>query len=121
MQIFKSIVKGLMPVTIRTVSAAEAKQLIDGSRPPFILDVRQPEEFKGGHIPNAVLVPLNELGNQMGKLPKDVDILTVCRSGARSSAAARLLAEQGFRVVNLRGGMMAWEGAGYKIKRGNLR
>lgn len=54
----------------------------------------------------------------MNKLPKDAQILTVCRSGARSSAAARLLAEQGFRVVNLRGGMMAWESAGYKVKRG---
>lgn len=118
MQIFKSIVKALTPVSIRTVSAAEAKQLIDGSRPPFILDVRQPNEFKTGHIPNAVLVPLNDLGNQMNKLPKDAEILTVCRSGARSAAAARLLAEQGFRVVNLRGGMMAWEGAGYTVKRG---
>lgn len=118
MQLFKSIVKALAPVSIRTVSAAEAKQLIDGSHPPFILDVRQPQEFASGHIPNAVLVPLNDLGNQMSKLPKDAQILTVCRSGARSSAAARMLAEQGFRVVNLRGGMMAWESAGYKVKRG---
>ncbi len=118
MQLFKSIVKAFTPVSIRTVSAAEAKQLIDGNRPPFILDVRQPEEFKSGHIPNAVLVPLSDLSQQINRLPKDVDILTVCRSGARSSAAARQLAEQGFRVVNLRGGMMAWEGAGYKVKRG---
>lgn len=64
MQFFKSVVKALTPVSIRTVSAAEAKQLIEGNRPPFILDVRQPQEFASGHIPNAVLVPLNDLGNQ---------------------------------------------------------
>ncbi len=118
MRLFKSIAKALTPVSIRTVSAAEAKQLVESSRPPFILDVRQPAEFQSGHIPNAVLVPLNELPAEMSKLPKNVDILTVCRSGARSAAAARQLSEAGFRVINLRGGMMAWESAGYDVKRG---
>lgn len=100
------------------VSASDAKSWIDGDNTPFVLDVRQPDEFRGGHIPGAKMIPLAELKSRQGELPRNRDILCVCRSGARSGAAARQLRDLGLNAVNLRGGMIAWQGAGYTIKRG---
>lgn len=101
-----------------SVTVAEARQRLESSQPPFVLDVRQPDEFRSGHLYNAALIPLDELPRRMHELPKDQDILCVCRSGARSGAAARQLAGAGYRALNLQGGMMAWQHADYPIKRG---
>lgn len=84
----------------------------------FILDVRQPDEFKGGHIKGATLIPLGELGSRMSELPSDKDILCVCRSGSRSGMAAGQLSGAGFNVINMQGGMMMWQSAGLPVKRG---
>lgn len=100
------------------VSAGEAKTWIDGDDTPFILDVRQPDEFRAGHIPGARVIPLGELSSRHGELPRNRTILCVCRSGARSGAAARQLRDQGLNAVNLRGGMIAWQSAGHTIRRG---
>jgi rhodanese-related sulfurtransferase len=100
------------------VAAGEAKTWIDGDDTPFILDVRQPDEFRAGHIPGARVIPLGELSSRQGELPRNRTILCVCRSGARSGVAARQLRDQGLSAVNLRGGMIAWQSAGYTIRRG---
>ncbi|MGQ9908539.1 MAG: rhodanese-like domain-containing protein [Candidatus Flexifilum sp.] len=116
MNLFKSVFGTASAV--RAVNASEAKQLIDSDKNVFILDVRQPNEFEGGHIQGAKLIPLNELPNSLDKLPKDKTILCVCRSGARSGAAARQLANAGFNAINLSGGMIGWQMAKLPIKRG---
>lgn len=85
---------------------------------PFILDVRQPEEYREGHIDGARLIPLGSLSAQMKDLPRDRPIVCVCHSGNRSSQAARQLAAAGYAVSNLRGGMSAWSRAGLPVKRG---
>jgi rhodanese-related sulfurtransferase len=54
----------------------------------------------------------------MGDLPKDRVILVVCRSGGRSSAAARELSAAGYEVINMRGGMIDWQSAGLPIRKG---
>lgn len=100
------------------LSAADAKARIASPEPLVILDVRQPDEFQAGHIAGARLIPLNELPRRMDDLPKDVDILCVCRSGARSGTAVGQLTSAGFRAINLQGGMMGWQSAGYPVKRG---
>ncbi len=100
------------------LNAPDAKARIDGQEALFILDVRQPDEFKGGHIAGAKLIPLNELGQRMQELPMDKDILCVCRSGSRSSAAMRQLTQSGYKALNLRGGMMGWQMSGYPMKKG---
>jgi rhodanese-related sulfurtransferase len=84
----------------------------------FLVDVRQPEEYRQGHINGAKLVPLNQLGGRMKELPAGREIVCVCRSGNRSRAAARKLAAAGFKAVNLRGGMIAWTRAGLPVKKG---
>lgn len=99
-------------------SASEAQALIAGDQRPFILDVRQPEEFTSGHINGAKLIPLDQLQGRLAELPKDRAILCVCRSGSRSGSAARLLANAGYQAINLRGGMMGWQTAKLPVKRG---
>jgi rhodanese-related sulfurtransferase len=85
----------------------------------FILDVRQPEEFKEEHIAGAKLIPLGQLEQRMKELPKNRPIACVCRSGNRSGTAARKLAAAGYKVVNLRGGMIGWRRLGLPIRKGN--
>lgn len=101
------------------LAADEAKVRIDSGKPLFILDVRQPEEYRMGHIAGARLVPLGDLGRRMKDLPRDQDILCVCASGSRSSAATRQLNSAGFKAINLRGGMMGWQRAGHPVKKGS--
>lgn len=84
----------------------------------FLLDVRQPEEFQEAHIPGALLIPLSELNMRMKELPRDKEIICICRSGNRSGVAARQLSAAGFQTVNLRGGMIAWSRAGMPVKQG---
>jgi rhodanese-related sulfurtransferase len=85
-----------------------------------VLDVRSMNEFKDGHIVNAINIPLNSLNTNLKQLEKhrDKPIVAVCRSGSRSGSACRLLKKQGFEhAKNLRGGMMAWESANLPVKR----
>jgi len=96
----------------------DAKARIDGSERLFVLDVRQPDEFRSGHIAGAKLIPLKELGSRLKEVPQDTEILCVCRSGSRSGVATKQLIDAGFTAMNLRGGMMGWERANYPVKRG---
>lgn len=102
----------------RNVDAAEANQMLSGEKSPFLLDVRSDPEFRQAHIQGAQLIPLGNLAQKMADLPKDRVILVVCRSGGRSSAAARELAAAGYDVINMRGGMDEWQGAGLPIRKG---
>ncbi len=115
MQLIKSILGG----GGNNVSAADAQSLINGDNTPFILDVRQPEEYRAGHIAGSRLIPLDQLGQQMNQLPQNRTILCVCASGSRSSFAARQLERAGYTVANLSGGMMAWQRAGLPVKKGS--
>lgn len=77
-----------------------------------VLDVRQPAEWRAGHIDGAVHIPGGELPERVGDVPRDGTLAVICSSGYRSSVAASLLAHQGrSRVVNVLGGMTAWRKA----------
>lgn len=69
----------------------------------LLVDVRSPEEFKGGSVAGAINIPLDKLGNQLHKLPIESKIVVFCRSGMRSSQAKRLLEHKGYMQV-LNGG-----------------
>ncbi|MFO1446358.1 rhodanese-like domain-containing protein [Bacillus sp. Bva_UNVM-123] len=74
-----------------------------------VIDVRTAEEFAEGRIPVATLLPLNELEARISELDKDKSYLFVCRSGNRSSQAAQILIDNGFKnVYNLTTGMNQW-------------
>ena len=113
-----SFFKQLFGAGPATLSAPEAQTRIqDKQNPVFLLDVRQPEEFRQGHIAGSKLIPLGELGQRLGELPQDREILCICRSGARSGMAASQLSQAGYKVINLSGGMMAWQSAGLPMKK----
>jgi rhodanese-related sulfurtransferase len=76
-----------------------------------IIDVRETAEVLAGKIPNAVNIPLGLLEFKMQDLDKSKEYITVCRSGGRSSKAATLLVDHGFKVVNMTGGMLEWNGS----------
>lgn len=79
-----------------------------------LVDVRQPEEYELNHIPGAQLLPLPQLMQELEGLPADKELVFYCRSGARSSTAAIMVAEEEVAsgpIYNLEGGILAWQGA----------
>jgi rhodanese-related sulfurtransferase len=92
----------------KNVSTDDAKKLIEDNE-VIVLDVRTSEEFQGGHIPNAILIPLQELENRLTELDKEKSYLVVCRSGNRSTQASEILSNNGFSTIyNMTGGMNNW-------------
>ncbi|WP_167568725.1 rhodanese-like domain-containing protein [Brevibacillus migulae] len=75
-----------------------------------VLDVREPDEWEEGHIPQAKHIPLGVLPERMDELDPDKETIVVCRSGGRSGKACEFLASKGYRVVNMTGGMSKWFG-----------
>ena len=76
-----------------------------------VLDVREDDEWAAGHIEGALHIPLAELPARVDEIPAD-QTLVVCKAGGRSARAVMYLAQQGYDVVNLAGGMLDWEAAG---------
>ncbi|NJN16021.1 MAG: rhodanese-like domain-containing protein [Oscillochloris sp.] len=102
------------------IDVHELKRRIDGAEKLFLLDVRSSEEYNyDGHIAGSRLLPLPMLSMRLKELPKDTTIVCVCRSGNRSSVACEQLTRQGFnQPLNLTGGMIAWQRAGYPTRKG---
>lgn len=93
-----------------SVEEAVAKQQAGA----FILDVREPEEWNEAHIAGATLIPLGQLASRVSELPRDQEIVVVCRSGNRSAQARDLLLNDGFtQVTSMTGGLNQWKAAGY--------
>ncbi len=85
----------------------------------MVLDVRETHEFDGplGHIPEAELLPLDQLAEKADAISQERPIVTVCRAGGRSAQATVILNKAGFdRVANLSGGMIRWRGLGYPTR-----
>ncbi len=108
-------------IEIREVTTHEALQIQRIGSP--VVDVREPEEFAGGHIPGAVNIPLGRLEIEVDAHPAVVEralrerpIVVYCLSGGRSARAAAALRRRGFaNPVSLAGGIMAWEGDGHPV------
>ncbi len=101
------------------ISVVDATLLIN-RQDALVLDVRDPAEFAGGHIPEAKNVPLAKLGERISELAqyKDRPIVVVCASGMRSATACGQLAKAGFtQVKNLDGGMGRWSEANLPLTR----
>ena len=98
------------------VTPAEARNHAQAGA--LLLDVREPAEWQSGHAPGATLLPLGQIGARLSELPRDREIITVCRSGNRSGVAAGQLRRAGFsQVRNMTGGMTAWARAGLPVER----
>ena len=91
-----------------TISMVEFEELYRNNEDLSLIDVREEDEFQYGHIPGAQSVPLSEFPKE---LDKGKEYYVVCQSGGRSSMACQYLAENGYEVTNVMGGMSAWKGA----------
>jgi len=81
-----------------------------------VIDVREDWEFAEGHIPGAVLIPLQSLPERLDEVPRDQPVVVACRSGNRSGQAFRFLEGEGFdNVSNMTGGMIAWREHGLEV------
>jgi rhodanese-related sulfurtransferase len=96
---------------VKEVKPTEALQLINHKN-AFVLDVREANEYKGGHVLNSTLIPLGTLKARLDELEKyrDRPMVVVCRSGSRSGTACAILAKHGYaQAYNLAGGVLAWQ------------
>ncbi|REJ81985.1 MAG: rhodanese-like domain-containing protein [Bacteroidetes bacterium] len=95
------------------------KEMLDNNK-GVLLDVRTPEEFSEGHIPGAINIDYNaeNFKSEIEKLDKSKQYNVYCRSGRRSAAAMEMMEQSGFnKVINLEGGILGWQEAGYEVKK----
>lgn len=107
---------------VRTISARALRDRLEEGKRPLIIDVRQPDEFRGelGHIAGAFELSVGELAGRLDELAgfENRPIVTVCRSGGRSGTAAAILTVAGFHDVHsLEGGIQVWRELGYPVER----
>jgi rhodanese-related sulfurtransferase len=98
------------------ISAPMLAEELASADPPLVLDVRSPREWASGHIRGSLNVPLNHLQERMAEIPRDRRIAVHCAGGYRSSIAASILHQYGItRLVEMAGGLAAWEAAGLDL------
>ena len=98
------------------LSTLQVTQLIN-SKNATIVDIRAPEEFAKGSLPNARNVPADKIKDRVRELKKDKPLIVVCANGQAAGKAAALLRSNGFNdVFILGGGLAAWREAGLPIK-----
>src|SRR5579859_3114018 len=102
---------------VKEVTPAEAQQRL-GEGAAIIVDVREKDEWRGGHIPGAKHIPLGDLQKRSSEILSAPDVVFVCRSGNRSATAAKAFEKTGHpSVSSLAGGMEAWQRTGLPVKR----
>jgi phage shock protein E len=102
-----------------SLDVTELSEKLKNGKQPLVLDVRQLEEFRSGHIAGAKLLPLGDLNDKMGSLPRNRQIVCVCASGSRSHSATKVLVDAGYDAHNMKGGILAWRRAGLPVKKGD--
>ncbi|EPT83475.1 rhodanese-like domain-containing protein [Streptococcus agalactiae] len=75
-----------------------------------LIDVREEHEYRGGHIPGAINLPLSQLSHKFEQLDKNREYYLVCQRGGRSIRACQFLELKGYKVINVDGGTEAWRG-----------
>lgn len=95
---------------VSSIRPDELKKRIAAGEELTLLDVRRPDEHTERNIAGSLLIPLGELQHRVHELKpyKNKEIIVYCRSGIRSAHACSFLSEQGYRVVNLAGGILMW-------------
>jgi rhodanese-related sulfurtransferase len=99
---------------VAQISAEQLRALLEdrtaGKKREFI-DVREPFEYRGGHIRGMKNIPVGDIGRRLPEIRKDAQVVVMCRSGHRSMMAARTLKKKGYDdVLNVQGGIRSWRG-----------
>lgn len=129
----EQVIDGVMALDMDTVQAQVARQrdLLDKpievtaddfaaawSPSATIVDVREPMEYRAGHVPGAQLIPLGQLADKVGEVPTGGPVYVICASGNRSRQATELLRRSGVEAYSVAGGTSAWANAGRDIVTG---
>jgi len=114
-----NLMSSLFGPPLPSLNAMELSEKLKNGKRPLVVDVRQPEEYRAGHIAGSRLIPLAELGKRINELPKDREIICVCASGSRSRSATKLLVKAGYNTFDMKGGMIMWQRAILPVKNGN--
>ena len=96
----------------QTITSDEAAQMMQEESIKFIVDVRTPEEYKAGHIPGAINIPVESIGDEPPAMLPATDelVMVYCRTGKRSAQAAQQLVDLGYTNVVDFGGIESWTG-----------
>lgn len=101
---------------INEIDSESLQKRIASGEDVLLVDIRTPAEIAQGAIPDSMQLPMHLIPIRISELPKDRDVVLYCRSGARSYQACAYMMQQGYdRVLNLRGGIIAWARHGYPI------
>ena len=115
--LFFAYTKGWIFANFESISAKKAIEMIQNDDNISILDVRTPQEYKQGHLPDSTLIPVDKLEANIAMIQayKAKKILVYCASGNRSVSASRILKAQGFVPINVKGGLMSLNKNGAEI------
>lgn len=114
-----NFLSSLFGSSLSSLNAMELSQKLKNGKRPLVLDVRQPEEYREGHIAGSTLIPLGDLDKRIKELPTDREIICVCATGSRSRSATKFLLGAGYQAINMNGGMFTWQRARLPVKKGN--
>jgi glyoxylase-like metal-dependent hydrolase (beta-lactamase superfamily II)/rhodanese-related sulfurtransferase len=104
---------------IEPIGPEQLAERLEGGEPPLVLDVRRPSEYEQGHLDGSLHIPYGELARRLDELPRERQIATICKAGARSGLAASILQREGFDVVHVaRGGVGTWQAEGRPVEVG---
>lgn len=95
-------------VSLETFAAAHA----DGA---LVIDVREPHEYVGGHVPGARMMPMSQVPSRIADLPRSEPVYVICASGNRSLAVTDYLVRAGVQARSVRGGTGGWKGSGRPV------
>jgi len=112
-----SYTKGWILADFKMIKPTQAIKLIQNDTNITLLDVREDDEYKNGHIPNTLHIPLNKLEANLNKLSKDKKILVYCRSGNRSISASRILKKHGYIPIDIKDGIIGLVSNGMRIEK----
>ena len=109
--------KGWILANFESIDAKQAIALMEKDENVTLLDVRTIQEYKEGHLRDAALIPVQALAQNIGmlKTEKNKKILVYCATGNRSVAASRILEENGFTPINVKGGIMKLQSLGIEV------
>ena len=109
--------KGWIFANFESISAKQAIHLLENDDNVTLLDVRTIQEYKSGHLRDATLIPVQALSENLGMLKQDKNkkIIVYCRTGSRSVSASRILEENGFTPLNVKGGIIQLMGANAEL------
>ncbi|OXS80667.1 rhodanese-like domain-containing protein [Domibacillus enclensis] len=95
----------------RAVKPLSQEEFIQGYRKAQLIDVREPNEYNGGHILGARNIPVTQMKQRMKEIRADKPVYLYCQSGLRSGRAAQMLYRKGYReIYHLQGGFKKWTG-----------